>query len=72
MRLNDLFKILFLFNIKVNLSIGENMNSWNILNFVYFNNGKKLFFCDKMICILFFFVCFKERFDGDIKIWMWF
>lgn len=54
------------------LSIGENMNSWNILNFVYFNNGKILFFCDKMICILFFFVCFKERFDGDIKIWMWF
>lgn len=43
------------------------MNSWNILNFAYLNNGKKSSLRDKMICILFSFACSKERLDGDIK-----
>lgn len=43
------------------------MNSRNILNFAFLNNGKKSSLRDKMICILFSFACSKERLDGDIK-----
>lgn len=44
------------------------MNSWNILNFAYLNNGKNsTSLHDKMICILFSFACSEESFDGDIK-----